>query len=83
MRSTIIVEELARMPGSYEITIIDSKGHVQQGLRAGSEPGVAAGLAAAYIAAHCMGGGDLIAPAKVRCLIPDHLRSIPDGGHQT
>jgi hypothetical protein len=77
MRSTVIIEK--RGPG-YISTVSGKFGGGHKGARCGLTPQDAASQAAKLMIEYAQSnpeGGDLMAPAEVLELVPEHLRSIP------
>jgi len=75
MRSTVIIEKR----GGYISTVSGKFGGGHQNARAGLDPQAAAATAARLMIQYAQSneeGGDLVAPADVLDLVPQHLRSI-------
>ena len=76
MRSTVILEKRGE---GYTSTVSGKFGGGHQCARAGMDPQAAAATAARLMIQYAQSneeGGDLVAPAEVRELVPQHLRSI-------
>jgi hypothetical protein len=76
MRSTVIIEKRGE---GYTSTVSGKFGGGHQGARAGLDAHAAAATAARLMIQYAQSneeGGDLVAPAEVLDLVPQHLRSI-------
>lgn len=77
MRSIVIISKRGE---GYIATVSGKFGGGFQGARCGLTPSDAAMAAAGWMISYAQSnreGGDLMAPAEVMKLIPEHLRSIP------
>jgi hypothetical protein len=76
MRSTVIIEKRG---DGYISTVAGKFGGGHQGARAGLDPQAAAATASRLMIQYAQSnaeGGDLVAPAEVRELVPEHLRRV-------
>jgi len=76
MRTTVIIEKRGE---GYISTVAGKFGGGHRGARCGLTPEAAAATAARYMIEYAQSnaeGGDLMAPAEILNLVPEHLRAI-------